>query len=141
MLGWKTCVPDLTKITFCLGLSCLSHRAEAQVKHLKCSIMVLFVVFGDQHRVNNIQHRPSLFDSRAHSTSASYSSTETFSTEFISHPPPSHFLPWTLSTQPNQGVQPFIITHSTLLLFLSPGIGKMVKRLLKTSPSRAQAGA
>lgn len=105
------------------------------MKRLKCSIEVLFVLLGI--KVNNIQHGPSLFDSQTHSTTASYGSTETFSTDFLSHPPPLCLLPWSLSTIPNQGAQPFIITLNTLLLFLSPGVGKLVKRLLKTYPSRA----
>lgn len=63
-----------------------SHQAEAQAKHLKCSIVVLLVLFGDQHLANNIQRRPSLSDSRANSASASYSSAETFSADFISLP-------------------------------------------------------
>lgn len=32
-----------------------SHQAEAQAKHLKCSIVVLLVLFGDQHLANSIQ--------------------------------------------------------------------------------------
>lgn len=87
----------------------------------------------------DLQCLPALLDSRIHSTSASYSPAETLWTDFLSWPPPLCFLPLSLTTIPNQGAQPCIITLSTLLLFLSPGVGKLVKRLLKTCPSRAQA--
>lgn len=56
---------------------------------------------------------------------------------FLSRPPLC-FLPQSITTIPNQGAQPCIITLSTLLLFPSPGVGKSVERLLKGRPSRAQ---
>lgn len=63
------------------------------------------------------------------------------SADFLSWSPPLGLLQQSLTTIPNQSTQPCIITLTTLLLFLSSDVGKLLERLLKGGPSRALAEA
>jgi len=96
---------------------------------------------GEQQSAQSLSVSLHCLIALTHSTGASTSTAETFSTDLLSPPPPLCVLPRSLTNITNQGAQPCIITLCMLLLFPSPAGGKSVERLFKGCPSRAQAKA